>query len=85
MHRDILSGAFDALVAQNGNRLNQVMKTMTALSTILMTVALISGIYGMNFDHMPELHWRYGYLGVLGIMGTIGIIMSMYFKKIGWL
>jgi magnesium transporter len=85
MHRDILSGAFDALVAQNGNRLNQVMKTMTALSTILMTVALISGIYGMNFDNMPELHHHNGYFWALGAMATSAGVMGLYFKKIGWI
>lgn len=61
LHRDIMGGVMDILMSQTSNRLNQVMKTLTGISTILMSAALISGIYGMNFKNMPELNWRNGY------------------------
>jgi magnesium transporter len=85
LHRDILTGALEAQLAQISNRLNQVMKTLTSISAILMTMALISGIYGMNFRYMPELEWRYGYFGALGAMVLIGAGLTAFFRKIRWL
>ena len=85
LHRDILSTALEAQIAQTGNRMNQVMKTLTSISAILMTLALIAGIYGMNFRHMPELEWRYGYFGSLGLMIGIGVTLAVYFRRIRWL
>ena len=46
---------------------------------------LVAGIYGMNFDHMPELHWRYGYAWALGLMGTASMLLYRVFKRSGWL
>jgi magnesium transporter len=83
--RDILGGALDAYLAAQGNRLNEVMKTMTAMSIILLVPNLIAAIYGMNFEHMPELKSRDGYFVVLGLMVTIVISLGVYFKKIDWL
>jgi magnesium transporter len=84
LHRDIVSGVMDAIVAQTNNRLNQVMKTLTVLSTMLMSASLIAGIYGMNFKYMPELEWHYGYFGALGAMAAVVVLLGLYFKKIGW-
>lgn len=84
LHRDIMGGVMDAAMAQNSNRLNQVMKTMTGISTLLMSVTLIAGIYGMNFAFMPELQWRYGYFFALGSMALVGGALAVYFKKIKW-
>jgi len=84
LHRDILSGVMDAMVAQTSNRLNQVMKTMTGISTILMSAALITGVYGMNFDNMPELKTRYGYYGALAGMGVVAAVLTWFFKRIKW-
>lgn len=84
LHRDILSGVLDAMVAQTSNRLNQVMKTMTGVSTILMSAALITGVYGMNFVNMPELKTRYGYYGALAAMGVVAGILTWFFKRIKW-
>jgi magnesium transporter len=61
------------------------MKTLTAISTILMSAALISGIYGMNFEYMPELKWRYGYFGALGLMVLAAGGLAAYFRRIRWL
>jgi len=67
------------------NRMNQVMKVLTIIATIFIPLAFLAGIYGMNFDNMPELHWKYGYLGVWGIMIIVFLIMVIYFKRKRWL
>ncbi len=85
LHRDVLTGALEAQLAQTSNHLNQIMKNLTSVAAILMTLALIAGIYGMNFRHMPELTWRYGYFGALGLMVLIGVGLTVYFRKIHWL
>jgi len=85
LNRDILTSALDAHLAQTSNHLNLVMKTLTSLSAILMTLALIAGVYGMNFRYMPELGWRYGYFAALGAMVAIAIALAAYFRKIRWL
>jgi magnesium transporter len=67
------------------NRLNQVMKTLTASSIILMSMTLVASIYGMNFVHMPELHWRLGYPWALGLMVIIGASLLRIFRRMDWL
>src|SRR5262249_397670 len=57
-YRDLMSSALDSYLSVTSNRLNQVMKTLTASSIILMSMTLVASIYGMNFDNIPELHWR---------------------------
>ena len=84
-YRDLLSGTLDAHLAVASNRLNEVVKVLTSVSIILMTWATISGIYGMNFTNMPELHWRYGYPYALGLMGVAGIAEWLYFRRRKWL
>jgi magnesium transporter len=84
LHRDILSSVLDAMVAQTSNRLNQVMKTMTGVATILMSAALITGIYGMNFQNMPELKMRYGYPSVLATIVVIATVLTWFFRRIKW-
>ena len=84
LHRDILSGVLDAMVAQTSNRLNQVMKTMTGVSTILMSAALITGVYGMNFENMPELKTKNGYYDALMAMGVVAAILAWFFRRIKW-
>lgn len=85
LHRDLLTGVVDIILAQTSNQLNQVMKTMTAISTILMGCALIAGIYGMNFKHMPELDWKFGYAFCIGLMLTATTGLVWYFKRLRWL
>lgn len=84
LHRDIMGGVMDVLMSQTSNRLNQVMKTLTGISTILMSAALIAGIYGMNFKNMPELEWPSGYFLALGLMASLAVVLTLYFKKIKW-
>jgi magnesium transporter len=83
--RDMLGSTMDAYLSVSGNRMNVVMKRLTSISTILMSVTLIAGIYGMNFDVMPELHWRFGYVGALGAMVVVGLALFSYLKMIKWL
>jgi len=83
--RDMLGSTMDAYLSISGNRMNTVMKRLTAISTILMTVTLIAGIYGMNFDYMPELKARYGYVGSLLSMVAVGVAIYTYFRRIKWL
>jgi magnesium transporter len=83
--RDMLSSTMDAYLSVSGNRMNKVMKRLTSVSTILMSVTLIAGIYGMNFVFMPELRWRYGYVfALLSIVG-VGLALYAYLKKVDWL
>jgi len=85
LNRDQLSGLLDAHLAVVSNRLNTVMKRMTALSTILMSVTLVASIYGMNFERMPELQWTLGYPWALGLMAVITVSLFSVFKRIDWL
>lgn len=69
--------------AQN-HKMNEVMKTLTVISSVFLPLTFIAGIYGMNFKHMPELEYQYGYYTVLCIMLIIVIVMLYYFKKKKW-
>lgn len=83
--REQLTGLLDAQLSVVSNRLNSVMKRMTALATILMSVNLVASNYGMNFTHMPELAWPYGYAWALGLMVVVGVILTAVFRRIDWL
>ena len=82
--RDTMSSLLDIYLSSLSNKLNEVMKILTMISTIFMPLTFIAGIYGMNFRHMPELEWRYGYLMVWGVTVAIVISMLVYFKKKKW-
>lgn len=83
--RDMLSGMLDIYLSSISNRMNQIMKVLTIIATIFIPLTFIVGIYGMNFEYMPELKWRWGYFLVLGIMAIIGVWMLIYFRKKRWL
>ncbi len=83
--RDMLGSIMDAYLSIASNRMNAVMKQLTSIATILMSVTLIAGIYGMNFDRMPELKWRFGYVGALASMLVVGLAIYFYFRKNKWL
>jgi magnesium transporter len=84
-YRDLLSSSLDSFLSVQSNRLNQVVKVLTVTSIVLMSVTLVAGIYGMNFDNMPELHWRYGYVWALGLMAAISVGLVALFRRIKWL
>jgi len=81
----LLSTAFDAHLARISVQQNEDMRKISAWVAIAAVGTLIAGIYGMNFDNMPELHWRYGYFGALALMGVASVILYRLFKKSGWL
>lgn len=83
--RDLLSSTMDAYLSMSGNRMNVIMKRLTSISTILMSATLIAGVYGMNFELMPELHWKYGYSFALLSMLAVSLAVYLYLKKINWL
>lgn len=83
--RDMLSSAMDAYLSVSGNRMNKIMKRLTSISTILMSMTLIAGIYGMNFIFMPELRWRFGYVFALISMVGVGVALYVYLKKVKWI
>jgi magnesium transporter len=83
--RDILSSALETNLVAVSNRLNEVMKNLSSWAAIILVPTLIAGIYGMNFRHMPELNWLFGYPFALGLMLTSGLILYRVFKRRGWL
>jgi magnesium transporter len=83
--RDLLSSALDAQLARVSNRLNEVMKQLTAWAGIILVPTLIAGIYGMNFEHMPELSWTVGYPLALATMLLAAGALYVMFKRRGWL
>jgi magnesium transporter len=85
LHRDLLAAVLDVHLSVQSNRLNQVMKVLTIASIILMANSLIAGIYGMNFDIMPELRWAWGYPVAIAGMGVISGVLFWFFRRRGWL
>lgn len=84
-YRDLLSGLLDAYLSSVSNNLNQVMKVLTVIATICIPMTVVAGIYGMNFERMPELEWPYGYPFALGLMALIGVAMLVYFRRKKWI
>jgi magnesium transporter len=82
--REMIASMMDLLMANNANRMNSIMKTLTLVSTIFIPMTLISSIYGMNFEFMPELHWKYGYPVFLAALTIMGLGMYIYMKRKKW-
>ncbi len=79
-YRDLLSSALDAFLSVQSNQLNQIVKVLTIASIVLMSNSLITGIYGMNFEFMPELHWNLGYPFALGMMVVVSVGLIAFFR-----
>ncbi len=84
-YRDLVSSLFDIHFAVIATRTNDVMKTLAVLSAIILPLSLIAGIYGMNFEFMPELHTPHGYFVTLGVMAIVAVILLIYFWRRGWI
>lgn len=82
--RDILSSMVDIYLSSVSYRMNDVMKVLTVIATIFIPLTFIAGVYGMNFENMPELKWRWGYPVVMLGMTFVGVSMFIYFKKRRW-
>ena len=83
-YRDFISGLLDINLSRMSNRMNEVMKVLTLISTIFIPLTFIAGVYGMNFKMMPELEWRFGYYTIIAIMFSVAVVMLVYFKKKKW-
>jgi magnesium transporter len=83
--RETVAAMRDTYLSSVSNRMNEVMKVLTIIATIFIPITFVAGIYGMNFDFMPELHWPWGYFAALGLMGAISLTMVIYFRRKGWL
>ena len=84
-YREITVGLMDVYLSSVSNRLNEVMKTLTVMGTIFLPLSFLVGVYGMNFEHMPELHFRYGYPILWGLMLAIAGGLLLWFRRRGWL
>jgi magnesium transporter len=84
-YRDLISGSLEAYLSVVSNRLNEIMKVLTIFSAIMLPLTFIAGVYGMNFENMPELHSRYGYYAVWVIMLVVAVAMLLFFRARGWI
>ena len=83
--RDLAASLQDSYLASVSNRMNEVMKVLTIIATIFIPLSFIAGVYGMNFEHMPELHWQWAYPSIWVVLGTVAGGMLLYFKRKRWL
>jgi magnesium transporter len=83
--RDQMTGTMDAYLSVVANRTNETMKLLTIFSALMLPLTLIAGIYGMNFEHMPELKWIHGYPFALGLMIGTALLMLFFFWMKGWM
>jgi len=83
-NREITVDMRESYMSLNSNRMNSIMKTLTVITSVFIPLTFIAGVYGMNFQYMPELTWRWGYFGVLGFMVGVGFAMSLWLWFKGW-
>jgi len=83
--RDMVSGMLDVYLSSVSNRMNEVMKVLTIIATIFIPMTFIAGVYGMNFEFMPELKWHWGYPLVWSVIAGIAICMLFYFRRKKWI
>ena len=83
-YREVISSILEVHLSVTSNKLNETMKVLTVIATIMMPITAIGAIYGMNFRNMPELEWKYGYFLILAVMLAVTVAMIWYMKKKGW-
>ena len=84
-YRDMLSAMTDIYMSSMSNRLNEIMKVLTIITTVFIPLSFIAGVYGMNFSHMPEIHWPWGYAFAWSLMLAVAGGMLVFFRKKKWL
>ena len=84
-HRDILSSLLEIYLSSISSKLNEVMKVLTVFASVFIPLTFITGIYGMNFEDMPELKWPWGYPAIWGVFLTTSAGLLYYFKRKGWI
>jgi magnesium transporter len=82
---EVTKNLIDGYISVTGHRLNNIMKTLTIVALVFMPITFVAGLYGMNFEYIPELSYRYGYFVVLGVMAIMAIALLVLFKKLRWL
>ncbi|WP_220463437.1 magnesium/cobalt transporter CorA, partial [Nitrosopumilus sp. b1] len=83
--RDMVGGMLDTYLSSVGNKMNEIMKTLTIIASIFIPITFIAGLYGTNFVYVPELTWEGSYFAMLGVMAVVVIIMVAWFRKKEWL
>jgi len=84
-YRDLVTSALDAYLSVQSNRMNEIMKTLTLMSTVMLPLTFIAGVYGMNFKHMPETEWIFGYPMAVGFMAAVAGGIFLWFRRRGWI
>ena len=85
LYNDLANDLMNAYLSLSSHRLNNIMKVLTIVTVIFVPLTFVAGIYGMNFEHMPELASRWGYFVVLGTMTTLALVLLYLFRRRGWL
>jgi magnesium transporter len=85
IYREMSMSLMEMYMSNMSNKMNEVMKVLTIMASIFIPLTFIAGVYGMNFQHMPELQWEYGYYYVWGLMILLFLVLLIYFKKKNWL
>lgn len=83
--RDMMNGLYDLYLSEISFKMNSIMQVLTIISTIFIPLTFLAGVYGMNFEYMPELSWRYGYFYTWGVMILVGAGLIYYFRRRNWL
>ncbi|MEM1121243.1 MAG: magnesium/cobalt transporter CorA [Bacteroidota bacterium] len=83
--RDVLNGLQDLYVSEISFKMNQVMQVLTIITTIFVPLSFLAGLYGMNFEYIPELRFKHGYFVLLGVMFSVGMGLLLWFKRKDWL
>ncbi|MBW4648672.1 MAG: magnesium/cobalt transporter CorA [Kastovskya adunca ATA6-11-RM4] len=83
-YRELASGLMDVYLSSVSNKMNEIMKVLTVISTIFIPLTFVAGVYGMNFEYMPELTWKWGYFATWGVMIAIALGLSAFFWRRGW-
>ncbi|MDH5612627.1 MAG: magnesium transporter CorA family protein [Gammaproteobacteria bacterium] len=85
LYQSVITDLIEAYISLNGHRLNQIMKVLTIVTVIFVPLTLLVGIYGMNFENMPELKSQHGYYILLTVMSGIAVVMLYLFRRVRWL
>jgi magnesium transporter len=83
-YRDLLSGLLDLYLSMVSNKMNEIMKVLTIVSTLFIPLTFLTGVYGMNFKYMPELEWKYGYALIWLLITVVALTMILFIKKKKW-
>jgi magnesium transporter len=84
-YRELASGLLDVYLSSLSNRMNEIMKVLTIFAAIFIPLTFLAGLYGMNFEWMPELHFKWAYPAALGVMAALAVVMLVFFRSKGWI